>query len=62
MEELGLEKYSFTISNLTYDTLMSAVDDIWDNRERIKKQLGPKIVKIEERALLNTKLIDNLLA
>lgn len=60
-EMLGHEKYICDIKTLDFDTLTSIIDDIWSNREKIKNELIPKVKVAEELALLNGKLVNDLL-
>ena len=54
---LGYEAYVLDIRDLSYDRLISKMDDAWENREEIKKDLEMKIPEIKEKAMLNGKLI-----
>lgn len=58
---LGCEDLVDDIKNLDYDTLISKIDDAWNNREKIKSELEFKMDDIKERALLNAKLMRNLI-
>ena len=57
---LGQEKYVLDIKNLDYNTLISKIEDAWNNKEKIKKDLEYKMDDIKERALLNAKLVRDL--
>ena len=57
---LGQEKYVLDIKNLDYNTLISKIDDAWKNKEKIKSELKFKMDDIKERALLNAKLVRDL--
>ena len=57
---LGQEKYVLDIKNLDYDTVISKIDDAWRNKEKIKSDLESKMDDIKERALLNAKLVRDL--
>ena len=54
---LGYEPYVLDAKDLSYDKLISKINDAWENREEIKKDLNVKIKTIKERALLNGKLV-----
>ena len=54
---LGYEAYVLDVKDLNYDKLISKIDDAWGNREEIKKDLEMKIPEIKEKAMLNGKLI-----
>jgi polysaccharide pyruvyl transferase WcaK-like protein len=58
---LGQEKYVLDIKELDYDSLISTIKDAWENRERIKKELEVRIPMIKEKAMLNGKLVKELL-
>jgi len=54
---LGYEKYVLDVKDLSYDKLISKIDDAWEDRDVIKKDLEMKIPEIKEKAMLNGKLI-----
>jgi colanic acid/amylovoran biosynthesis protein len=54
---LGYEMHVLDIKDLSYDTLISKIDDAWENREEIKKELKIRIPEIKGKAMLNGKLI-----
>ena len=58
---LGYEAYVLDVKDLSYYKLISKIDDAWENREEIKKDLGVKIKTIKERALLNGKLVKEVI-
>lgn len=60
-EMLGQEKYIIDIKRLNYESLISKINDTWDNREKIKKELEMKIPMVKEKAMLNGKLVKELL-
>ena len=49
------------VEGLDADTLISKIEEIWSEREKIKSDLKSKIEIIEERAMLNGKLLKELL-
>jgi polysaccharide pyruvyl transferase WcaK-like protein len=55
------ERYIVDIKELDYDSLISKINDAWKNREEIKKKLDVKIPEMEEKAMLNGKLVKELL-
>jgi colanic acid/amylovoran biosynthesis protein len=61
-EMLGQKEYILDVKELTYESLISKIDDVWKNRETIKEQLGIKVPQIKERAMLNGKLVKELLS
>jgi polysaccharide pyruvyl transferase WcaK-like protein len=58
---LGYEKYVLDVKDLSYDMLISKIDDAWENRDVIKKDLEIKIPEIKEKAMLNGKLTKELI-
>ena len=60
-EMLGQEKYVLNIKELSYESLISKINDAWENREKIKKELEMKIPMVKEKAMLNGKLVKELL-
>ena len=60
-EMLGQEKYVLDIQKLNYESLISKINDAWENREKIKKELEVKIPEMKEKAMLNGKLVKELL-
>ena len=60
-EMLGQEKYVLDIKELDYENLISTIKDAWGNRDRIKKELEVRIPMIKEKAMLNGKLVKELL-
>ena len=60
-EMLGQEKYIVDIKELNYESLISTINDAWENREKIRKELEVKIPMVKEKAMLNGKLVKELL-
>jgi polysaccharide pyruvyl transferase WcaK-like protein len=58
---LGYEAYVLDVRDLSYDRLISKIDDAWENREEIKKDLEMKMKVVKERASFNGKLVRDLL-
>jgi len=58
---LGYEAYVLDVKDLSYDKLISKIDNAWKNRDEIKKDLETKIPDIKEKATLNGKLIKEAL-
>lgn len=54
---LGYKKYVIDINEMDYDTLIYTINDVWNNRWIIKKELKKKITEIKKLALLNEKII-----
>jgi colanic acid/amylovoran biosynthesis protein len=61
-EMLGQKEYILDVKELTYESLISRIDEVWKNREKIKKQLEIKVPQVKERAMLNGKLVKELLS
>ena len=58
---LDCEEFVYDIRTLDFDTLITKINDVYLNREKIKEELKFKIEGMEERALLNGKLVKELL-
>ena len=58
---LGQEKYVLDIKDLSYESLISKINDAWENREKIKKELEIKIPMVKEKAMLNGKFVKDVL-
>lgn len=50
---LGLEQYIIDISKLDGDTLKSVIENVWVNREAIRKYLEGVIPEVKEKSLMN---------
>lgn len=61
MEDVGCKRYVLHVKDLNYDALVSLINDAWNNKTEIRKDLGLKMQRIRQRALLNGKLIRDLL-
>ena len=57
---LDCEEFVYDIRTLNFDTLITKINDVWLNRERIREELKIKTEGMEERALLNGKLVGEL--
>jgi colanic acid/amylovoran biosynthesis protein len=60
MRMLGLEKYVCDVEKITFDELVSKINDAWCNRAEIRKNLGSKTVELEKSALDSGRLIKRL--
>ena len=60
-EMLGQERYVLDIKELDYESLISTINDAWENREVIKRELEFKIPMAKEKAMSNGKLVKELL-
>lgn len=62
MKMFGLEDYVWDFRTMTFDELISKINNVWKNREKIKKNLSSKKIEdLKESALLNGKLVKDLL-
>jgi colanic acid/amylovoran biosynthesis protein len=61
MRMLGMEKHVLDFRKVTFDEMTSRIDDLWINRVRIKTELEKKIPRVKEKAMLNGKLVKELL-
>ena len=60
-EMLGQEKYVLNIGELNYETLISTINNAWRNRKEIEKELEMKMPMVKEKAMLNGKLVKELI-
>ena len=60
-EMLGYNEYVLDVQNLNYETLASATSNAWNNRTKIRKELVSKMEDIKQAALLNGKLVKELI-
>jgi len=60
-EMLGQEKYVCNLKDLTYDDLISKVEDAWNKRERIKKELEKRNVDVKKKILFAGELVKKVL-
>ena len=58
---LDCDEFVYDIRTLDFDTLISKINDIWLNREEIREELAIKTDGMEERAMLNGKLVEEML-
>jgi polysaccharide pyruvyl transferase WcaK-like protein len=58
---LDCEEFVYDIGTLDFDTLITKINDVWLNREKIRGELKFKIEGMEGRALLNGKLVKELM-
>jgi colanic acid/amylovoran biosynthesis protein len=58
---LDCEEFVYDIRTLDFDTLITKINDVWINRKKIREELKFKIEGMEERALLNGKLVKELM-
>ncbi len=58
---LGQEKYVIDINDLDYQRLLIKVNDVWKNKDKIKRELEMVIPKVKEKSMINGKLVEELL-
>lgn len=58
---LGQEKYILDINQINFEDLIYLIIDAWNNRDTIKSDLEHKIPLVKERALMNGKLVKDLM-
>lgn len=58
---LDCEEFVYDIRTLDFGTLITKINDVWLNMEKIREELKIKTEGMEERALLNGKLVKALL-
>ncbi len=58
---LGLEKYVLDLKNLTYEKTISTIEEIWINREKIRKELEVKIPEVKKRLIFAGELVKKVL-
>ncbi len=56
---LGQEKYTIDIKDLNYENMVLKINDVWVNKDEIRRELAFKIPLIKEKARLNGELIKN---
>ena len=56
-----MEKHVLDFREMTFDEMVSRIDDLWINKEGIKRELEKKIPMVKEKAMLNGKLVKELL-
>lgn len=60
MELVGLGDYVINFSDLSLELLVSKIEKVWSNKEKIKKDLMRRTKKINEKVLSSGELIKNL--
>lgn len=60
-EFVGQEKYVVSIKNLTFEEAKAKVENLWNNREKIRKELELKIPEIKRRIMFAGELTKNVL-
>lgn len=61
MRMVGLEKYICDFRTMTFEELTGKMEDMWSNREKIKREMIPKIENLKESVWFNGKLVKDLL-
>ena len=62
MKMVGLEQYVCNIRAMTYAQIIAKINDAWTNRQQIRKRLEYVENTMRESALLNVKLVNDLLS
>ncbi len=60
-EMLGQEKYVINLKNLTYEELILKVEDAWNNREKIKKELEARMPEVKKQVMFAGELVKKVL-
>ncbi len=60
-EMLGQEKYVINLKNLTYEELILKVEDAWNNREKIRKELEERMPEIKKQVMFAGELVKKVL-
>ena len=58
---LRQEKWICDISTIDFNSLIFKINEVWANREEIKKSLAERLKDVKEHALFNGKLVKDLL-
>ena len=61
MKMVGLEKYVCDFRTMTFEELISKIEDMLSNREKIVEKMTPKIEDLKESVWLNVKVVKDLL-
>lgn len=56
MHMVGLDQFVININYLTYENLIVTIDQAWNQREKIRKQLNSQMEIVRKRSLVNSKL------
>ncbi|PKP60639.1 hypothetical protein CVT91_04730 [Candidatus Atribacteria bacterium HGW-Atribacteria-1] len=60
-EMLGQEKYACNLKDLNYEDLRSKVEDAWNNREKIRKELEERMPEIKKQVMFAGELVKKVL-
>ncbi len=60
-EMLGQEEYVCDLKNLTYENIISKVNDVWNKKEKIRKELEARMIVIQKQVLFAGELIKKFL-
>jgi colanic acid/amylovoran biosynthesis protein len=61
MKMVGLEKYVCDFRTMSFEELISKIEDMLSNREKIVEKMTPKIEDLKESVWLNVKVVKDLL-
>jgi polysaccharide pyruvyl transferase WcaK-like protein len=59
-EILGQEKYCIDVTTITFDEILSKINEALYSKEKIKEELRPKISQMQRLALLNAELVRDI--
>lgn len=60
-EMVGCSHYMLDINELSYEHLLAKIDDAWANKAMIRRRLPARIDAIQHKALLNAKLVKQMI-
>lgn len=61
MKMVGLEEYICDFRTMTFQELKSKVNKMWRDKEKIRKEMKPKVKELKESVWFNGRLVKNLL-
>ena len=61
LQMIGQESRAIGIDDVNFEKMRHIIDETWNNREQIKKELKPRIKELQESALSNVNLVLQLL-
>lgn len=56
LKSIGQEKYLCKFETVTFEELRDMVDDVWENRDKIKREIEINMKRLEGKALKNVEL------
>ena len=58
---LGQERWMYDIKNLSAPSLITKIDELWNNRSRVRNDLIPKVEFAKKQTMLNGELLAKLI-